>query len=195
MDTKRIRRNYLGHSKINTDHHQPAEASFNHFLTAPVKDGAGHFFIKKENDMPNSKKYYIKNKEKILKYGSQWQKDNPEKVRGYVKKWKKNNPKKVKKQKRRYRKKYPEKLSEYERIRHRKKREYIQKYKLSKGCAICGYNKCAEALDFHHPGDKNFRIALSTGKNLEEIKKEIDKCIIHCANCHRELHAKENGKY
>lgn len=148
-------------------------------------------------NMSNSKKYYKENREKILKYGSQWQKDNPEKVRGYTKKWKKNNPKKVKKQKRRYYKKHPEKLSKYNRMRHQKRINYIQDYKLSKGCSVCGYNKCAEALDFHHTGsNKNFRIALSIGKNksLEEIKREMDKCIILCANCHREKHAKENEK-
>jgi len=139
--------------------------------------------------MANSKKYYIKNREKILKYGSQWQKDNPEKVREYVKKWKKNNPEKVREQRRRHRKRY--------RGLHRKRlHEWINNYKLSKGCAICGYNKCAEALDFHHPGDKDIGIARLSNKDksIKRIKKEMDKCVIRCANCHRELHAKENQR-
>ena len=29
-------------------------------------------------------------------------------------------------------------------------RQFIQRYKLMMGCSICGYNKCAGALDFHH---------------------------------------------
>jgi hypothetical protein len=74
------------------------------------------------------------------------------------------------------------------------KRQYIQDYKLSKGCAICGYNKCADALCFHHNGDKKFAIGDAIGqcKSLENIKKEMDKCIVLCMNCHAELHQKED---
>jgi len=71
-----------------------------------------------------------------------------------------------------------------------KKRQYIKTYKLTKGCELCGYNKCARALDFHHIGeDKEF--AISQCSNLEKIKKEIDKCKVICKNCHAELHEKE----
>ena len=57
----------------------------------------------------------------------------------------------------------------------------------------CGYNKCSEALEFHHknPEEKDFNLS---DRNLildwQEIKKELDKCILVCANCHREIHAK-----
>jgi len=69
--------------------------------------------------------------------------------------------------------------------RHRKhKLEYIN---LKGGeCQICGYNKCIAALDFHHAiGDKEKQIALATHK---VALKELDKCILVCANCHREIH-------
>ena len=65
-------------------------------------------------------------------------------------------------------------------------------YKGSK-CEKCGYNKCSEALEFHHknPEEKDFNLS---DRNLildwQEIKKELDKCILVCANCHREIHAK-----
>jgi len=58
-------------------------------------------------------------------------------------------------------------------------------------CEICGYNKCLGALDFHHlnPNEKDFSISDSSKyHNLEEMKKEVDKCILVCANCHREIH-------
>lgn len=63
----------------------------------------------------------------------------------------------------------------------------------SNGCAICGYNKCDAALDFHHvnPEDKKFYIsnkALLSDKNIAE---ELNKCILLCCRCHREIHAKE----
>lgn len=146
--------------------------------------------------MSNSKEYYIKNREKLLKYGSQWQKDNPEKIREYVKKWKKNNPEKVREQRRQHRKRYRERENKLRKLRLKKIHEWINNYKLSKGCAICGYNKCAEALDFHHTGDKDIGIArlINKDKSIEKIKKEIDKCVIRCANCHRELHAKEKSE-
>ena len=71
-----------------------------------------------------------------------------------------------------------------------KKYKFVQDYKLSKGCAICGYNKCASALDFHHSGEKEFNIGVEAGsKSLELTIKEMNKCIVLCANCHREIHA------
>ncbi len=57
-------------------------------------------------------------------------------------------------------------------------------------CSICGYKKCIEALEFHHKQDKNFGIS-ETGntRSWEKVKKEIEKCILVCANCHREIHS------
>jgi len=71
-------------------------------------------------------------------------------------------------------------------------KQYINNYKLSRGCSVCGYNKCAAALDFHHNGDKECTISQAIVKKYGEkrLKKEIDKCIVLCANCHRELHNK-----
>lgn len=60
-------------------------------------------------------------------------------------------------------------------------------------CEKCGYNKSISALEFHHldPAEKDFSISSSTlSNNWEKIKKELDKCIVLCSNCHRELHEK-----
>jgi hypothetical protein len=58
-------------------------------------------------------------------------------------------------------------------------------------CEKCGYNKCIGALEFHHkdPNAKDFGIA-SKGytRSWEKVKKELDKCILVCSNCHREIH-------
>jgi len=59
-------------------------------------------------------------------------------------------------------------------------------------CQCCGYNKCNNALDFHHvdPKTKKFGIGKQRRTNLtDEIKEELDKCILVCSNCHREIHA------
>jgi hypothetical protein len=57
-------------------------------------------------------------------------------------------------------------------------------------CVKCGYNKCVNALHFHHldSNKKDFGIS---GKTIswDSIKQEIDKCILVCANCHAEIHS------
>ena len=55
-------------------------------------------------------------------------------------------------------------------------------------CQICGYNRCVDALDFHHIKEKTYNISGGT-KSFERLKKEVDKCILVCSNCHREIHA------
>ena len=60
----------------------------------------------------------------------------------------------------------------------------------------CKCQKCGESrhyvLDFHHidPSQKDFTISrMSANRNdMEDIKKEIEKCVVLCANCHREFH-------
>lgn len=64
-------------------------------------------------------------------------------------------------------------------------------------CEICGYDKCEAALEFHHlnSNEKEFGIAYKGyTRSLEECKKEVDKCILVCANCHREIHEEERNK-
>lgn len=74
--------------------------------------------------------------------------------------------------------------------RYRIKQELVE-YKGGK-CQICGYNKCLSALDFHHldPSTKDFTISSNMKYfNIENLKIELDKCILVCANYHREIHA------
>ena len=63
-------------------------------------------------------------------------------------------------------------------------------------CAHCGYDKCVQALQFHHkdPTKKDFGIG-SKGhtRKWEAIKTELDKCVMLCANCHAEEHARLAG--
>lgn len=59
-------------------------------------------------------------------------------------------------------------------------------------CSICGYDKCINALQFHHinPENKDFSIsAKGYTRSWKIVKKELDKCILVCANCHCEVHA------
>jgi len=64
-------------------------------------------------------------------------------------------------------------------------------------CELCGYNKSLAALEFHHkdPSKKDFTISHAKQRAFnEKMKKELDKCLLVCANCHRETHEKINSK-
>lgn len=89
-------------------------------------------------------------------------------------------------------KKYYEKHKEklYQQKKERLKNKKIELVKILGGkCSNCGYEKCMAALEFHHKGNKEDAVARMI-RNISKQKalKEIEKCILLCANCHRELH-------
>jgi hypothetical protein len=70
-------------------------------------------------------------------------------------------------------------------------------YKNIKKCRICGYDKCMEALEFHHTENKTITIGETINntkffKNIgdipEKIKTELDVCEVLCSNCHHNEH-------
>jgi len=79
----------------------------------------------------------------------------------------------------------------YDTSRRRTFKVQCVRYKGRK-CEHCGYDKCLGALEFHHidPSEKDFSISNATSRKglTPEIKKELDKCLLLCANCHREEH-------
>ena len=57
-------------------------------------------------------------------------------------------------------------------------------------CTVCGYHKCIDALEFHHRDPENKLFPLSKENLLKRwvvVLAEAEKCVLHCANCHREL--------
>ncbi|KKQ98041.1 MAG: hypothetical protein UT24_C0005G0060 [Candidatus Woesebacteria bacterium GW2011_GWB1_39_12] len=76
-----------------------------------------------------------------------------------------------------------------------KRRRHLKELAVQEGggeCQVCGYKKYSGALDFHHINEKKKLFALNVRdmtKSWKMIVKEIHKCLLVCANCHREIHA------
>lgn len=60
-------------------------------------------------------------------------------------------------------------------------------------CSQCGVKGVPAIYDFHHknPEEKDFSWGAKRTSNWDNLKKELDKCILLCSNCHRELHDAE----
>lgn len=74
--------------------------------------------------------------------------------------------------------------------RQRNFKKQMVDYKGGK-CMKCGYDKCINALEFHHmnPQEKDFTLSHMKNYSFNKIvTDELDKCILVCANCHREIH-------
>lgn len=63
-------------------------------------------------------------------------------------------------------------------------------------CSRCGYNRCFDAIDFHHTDPTKKREQISSLMNMAPSKgalSELDRCVPLCRNCHAEVHH-ERGK-
>lgn len=76
------------------------------------------------------------------------------------------------------------KVSQYKKRLYQQIQKAIREAKLGKPCMDCGGNFPPCAMDFDHVrGEKQFNVGLA--KNLTQLAKEIAKCELVCANCHR----------
>lgn len=84
-------------------------------------------------------------------------------------------------------------MSQFKRNNNELLKEQCLEYLGGKICAVCGDRTLQiQCYDFHHyKGGKDSNISKLISQNkafTEEIKKELDKCIVLCSNCHRSLH-------
>ena len=81
-----------------------------------------------------------------------------------------------------------------DKIAYQRQKEIKQKAVDYKGgkCCVCGYNRYAGALEFHHldAQTKDYNISDLKSYSMNKIKSELDKCILVCRNCHAEIHGK-----
>jgi hypothetical protein len=113
-------------------------------------------------------------------YMKEWRRSNPERVKVNRTEWRKRNPEKVKSSARKYNRRYTQ-----------ANRQFIDGIKLHFGClnpaCVCaGKSIKACCLDFHHiTGKKKFNLGNAISQCPKAITKEMNKCTVLCAICHR----------
>jgi len=77
-------------------------------------------------------------------------------------------------------------------LARKRKSDWMIEYKSTLQCSECGYDKNPRVLHFHHISNKdkvyNVSDMVCNGYSVANIKREIRKCIVLCANCHHEKH-------
>lgn len=75
-------------------------------------------------------------------------------------------------------------------------REYVSRYLLSHPCSDCGITDI-RVLDFDHRDEMTKEYQISTLMNgnygYDLVIREIDKCEVRCANCHRIKNSEKYG--
>src|SRR5690606_8656257 len=68
---------------------------------------------------------------------------------------------------------------------------WFNEYKKTLKCLLCPESDIA-TLDFHHIDSTKKDVSVSnmigSTYSIERIKKEIEKCVVLCSNCHRKHH-------
>lgn len=88
-----------------------------------------------------------------------------------------------------YREKHPEYKSDYQTMRASLNKVKSVLY-LGDKCKVCGKQFDSCVYDFHHldPNTKDVDPSRLMSRSWENIKPELDKCVLLCANCHRLVH-------
>ena|ERR1700677_3651617 len=94
--------------------------------------------------------------------------------------------------------KYKPRVIARQRERRRETKRWFKEEVLANAkCIKCGESHIG-CLDLHHrdPKEKEFGLGYIAQKNItrKRILKEVTKCDILCANCHRKLHYEESLK-
>jgi len=142
------------------------------------------YWDNKERKQEYDKKYHVinseryteyrkTNKERIDLYNKIYYIQNIDKEKERCKEWIRNNPLKVK-------------------VRYDRTRAWYRGIKSSIKCSRCNEDH-PMCLDFHHidPGVKENTVSnMAAQRNMSGVLREISKCIVLCANCHRKEHAR-----
>jgi len=83
-----------------------------------------------------------------------------------------------------------EKYIELQKKKYKDFSSIFMSWKSNLSCCVCG-EKETICLDFHHinPEEKEKTITKLTASGYNSVIKELKKCVVVCANCHRKIHA------
>ena len=157
-----------------------------------------------------------KHREEERQRGKQYRETHRPHLREYMRTWRTKNPDKVRTMSAKSNAKRKEYSKDYyienrERIRVRTKQRYdanreqilaadkakwkerheiIARHKAEAGCQFCN-EKNPVCLDFHHiiRGMREFYISRAHSTSINRLEREMKKCIVVCANCHRKIHS------
>lgn len=76
--------------------------------------------------------------------------------------------------------------------KRKEKKDILVEYKGGR-CEVCGRTGPSYIFDFHHKNknEKDFGISDYVSRSIENLKIEVDKCMLVCCLCHRKIHAEE----
>ena len=125
------------------------------------------------------RQYYLAHKEQEKENQRRWRAENPDKPNEMLRAWRAKNPDKVK-----------ESLKRNGDKIIKQRREAYNTFKESIGCLnpACEWKGSYKAcmLDFHHvKQDEKSKCVSQMLTTPDKMKKEIRKCTLLCANCHR----------
>ena len=76
-----------------------------------------------------------------------------------------------------------------DKLRRFRKRELVRLF--GGKCIECNYDKCVEALEFHHrdPSAKKFQLSMTNlTRSWDVVLQEAVKCDLVCSRCHVEIY-------
>lgn len=82
-------------------------------------------------------------------------------------------------------------------LRRAQSKAYVIDYLLNNPCSLCGESDI-RVLDFDHLPKFDKLLCVSTlisDGNIEDVKREIQKCRVLCSNCHRKYTAEVQDTY
>jgi transposase len=77
-------------------------------------------------------------------------------------------------------------------VRRRRRVKQILVDEAGGRCQLCGYDRSAAGLHFHHLDRSEKQFGLAEGgmaRSIERLRVEARKCILLCSNCHAEVEA------
>jgi len=141
-------------------------------------------------------RYQAKKEQKDAQH-RQYVQENRERVNALRRKSYQNNKEKEKVRMHKQYQDNPAYFNDRNVMKRQELREFLQQQKQGRACIRCGNSDC-RVLDFHHldKDEKDGGLGQAVARNWskERILREIAKCEVLCANCHRILHWEERNR-